>query len=86
MPHPFFQADRIFAKDAVMVVTQSLMELKRRHGAHLFANVHGWQGTYQGNDALCEPPPSFTWKYGKDLASVLTEVRRLAMLSVLRPY
>ena len=74
--------DRIFAQDAVLVVTESLNELQRRHGSlyhvhggsHLFANVHGWQDTYHGNDALCEPSPSSTWRYGKDLAKVLTEV------------
>ncbi|KAL8593594.1 hypothetical protein ACOMHN_039521 [Nucella lapillus] len=75
---------RIFAKDAVNLVVQSLLGLQRRgsssgrypghSGSYLFGRIHGWQDAYRGNDALCLPSPSASWRYGRDLAQVLTQV------------
>jgi hypothetical protein len=81
------QADGIFAHDGVLLITESLLELQRRHGSlynvhggsHLFSSVQGWQENYLGNDALCMPPPSNAWRYGNDLAKVLTEVTDFCM-------
>ncbi|XP_076446347.1 glutamate receptor-like [Babylonia areolata] len=78
-----WRPDGIFARDAVSLVLQSLIALQRRSsssrrypghsGNYLFGRINGWRDLYKGNDALCMPSPSASWRYGRDLAQVLTE-------------
>ncbi|XP_076467661.1 glutamate receptor-like [Babylonia areolata] len=84
---PNWRADGLLAHDGVRLVKRSLINLQHRHpslfhvhwGARLFTAVRGWRkGEPQGSPGQCSPPADAVWRYGRDLADVISQTAMTA--------
>ncbi|KAL8574338.1 hypothetical protein ACOMHN_059134 [Nucella lapillus] len=74
------QAEHVLAKDGVWLLKRSLVMMQQQHASmydvngssRLFFNVRGWQKEGQDSQGQCSPPPDATWRYGRDLAEVIS--------------